>query len=76
MQKVKLGVLLAVSLALLVLVLQNTAPVEARFLWMSAEIPAILLLLLSVMGGFVAGLLVAMLVRKGGKAKMPVGGEK
>lgn len=73
MEKAKLGVLLAVALALILLVLQNTAPVQARFLWMSAEIPAILLLLLAVIGGFIAGLLVALLVKRGGKAKMPVG---
>ncbi len=69
MKRVKLAVLVAIGLALMMLVVQNTAPVQARFLWMSAEIPAVVLLFLTAAGGFVAGLLVALLAKRGSKTK-------
>lgn len=69
MKRVKLAILVAIGLALMLLVVQNTAPVQARFLWMAAEIPAVVLLFLTAAGGFVAGLLVAMLVKRGSKTK-------
>lgn len=69
MKRLKLVILAAIGLALMMLVVQNTAPVQARFLWMSAEIPAVVLLFLTAAGGFIAGLLVAMLVKRGAKPK-------
>ncbi len=63
MKRIKLAILLTVILALVLLVVQNTAPVNARFLWLSAEVPVILLLFLTTAGGFIAGLLVALLTR-------------
>lgn len=59
MRKVKLGVILGLSLALVLVVVQNTSPVQGRFLWFSAEVPAILLLVLAGAGGFILGLLVS-----------------
>ncbi|TVR67860.1 MAG: LapA family protein [Spirochaetaceae bacterium] len=59
MRKVKLGVIVGLSLALVLVVMQNTGPIQGRFLWFSAEVPAILLLVLAVAGGFILGLLVA-----------------
>ncbi|MEZ4484178.1 MAG: LapA family protein [Syntrophotaleaceae bacterium] len=69
MKRVRLTILVAIGLALMLLVVQNTAPVQARFLWMSAEIPAVVLLFLTAVGGFVAGLLATLLVKRGSKPK-------
>lgn len=69
MKKAKVAFLLTLSLALLLLVAQNTAPVHARFLWLTAEIPAIVLLFLTAAGGFVSGLLVALLIKSGTQPK-------
>ncbi|TVQ96206.1 MAG: LapA family protein [Spirochaetaceae bacterium] len=64
MRKVKLGLILALSLVLVLLVVQNTSPVRGRFLWYSAEVPAILLLVLTAAGGFILGLLVALFYQR------------
>jgi len=53
--------LLVLAVSLAVVVLQNTAPIQVRFLWLSGEMPAVLLLLFTAAGGFVLGLLVALL---------------
>jgi uncharacterized integral membrane protein len=59
----------AIGLVLLLLVVQNTDPVRARFLWYSAEMPVILLLAVTAAGAFALGLLVAMFGgRSGGGA--------
>jgi len=55
MKTVKLIVILAVSLALVLVVAQNRAPVQTSFLWFNAEMPAILLLLLTGAGGVRSG---------------------
>jgi uncharacterized integral membrane protein len=62
MRKIKLGTVLVLSFALVMVVAQNTAPLEARFLWMVAEVPAILLLFLTAVGGFVVGILTSLLI--------------
>ena len=69
MKRAKLTVLLLISLGVVLLVIQNTAPVQARFLWMTAEIPAIVLLFVTAVGGFVAGLLAAFLIKRGPQAR-------
>jgi uncharacterized integral membrane protein len=66
---VKLLFILAISLALVLLVVQNRAPVQTHFLWLTAEVPAILLLFLTLAGGFVLGLLVALFVKTSRKSK-------
>lgn len=68
MNGIKLALLLTLSLALVLVVIQNTAPVQARFLWFTAEVPAIVLLFLTAAAGFIAGLLVALLIRSGTKS--------
>jgi len=73
MKKVRLVIMVIIVLALMVLAVQNTSPVEAHFLWMSAEIPAVVLLFLTAAGGFVVGLLVALLVKRGAKPKSTSG---
>lgn len=69
MRKVKLVSVLVLSFALVMVVAQNTAPIEARFLWMAAEIPAILLLFLTAIGGFVVGILTSLLVGRSRQRK-------
>ena len=68
MKKIKLVLLLTISLVLVLVVVQNTAPVNARFLWLTAEVPVIVLLFLTAAGGFVSGLLSALLVKSGAKS--------
>ena len=68
MKRIKLVFLLTISLALALVVVQNTAPVNARFLWLTAEVPVIVLLFLTAAGGFVSGLLSALLVKSGTKS--------
>lgn len=67
MKTLKLILMLVVAFALAAVVLQNRALVEVQFLWWAGEISAIVLLLLTVVGGFTLGLLTALLVR--GRAK-------
>ena len=57
------------SLLLVLLVVQNRAPVQTHFLWLTAEVPAFLLLFLTLAGGFALGLLVALFVKTGSKSK-------
>jgi len=61
MRRVKLGLIIGLSLALILVVIQNTTSVQARFLWFSGEAPVIFLLVLTGAGGFILGLLVAFL---------------
>lgn len=67
MKNVKLAALLIVVATLLLLVVQNSAPVQARFLWMSAEVSVVLLLFVTAAGGFLAGMLTALLGRTNSK---------
>lgn len=70
MKRMKPAILVVVGMLLMLLVVQNTAPVQAHFLWMTAEVPVVVLLFLAVLGGFVSGLLVAWLShRKTGEPK-------
>lgn len=65
MKSMKLAFLLALSVALVLVVLQNTVPVQAHFLWFSAEVPAIVLLFLTAAASFVSGLLAAFIMSNG-----------
>jgi uncharacterized integral membrane protein len=69
MIRMKMVLLWILSLVLVLLVVQNTAPVLAHFLWLKAEVPVILLLFLTAAGGFVSGILVALLIQSGAKQK-------
>ncbi|MCA1754793.1 MAG: LapA family protein [Spirochaeta sp.] len=69
MRKVKLIAVLLLSFALVMVVAQNTAPIEARFLWLTAEVPAILLLFLTAVGGFVVGILTSLLIGRAHQKK-------
>jgi len=63
MKGFKLVLLLMLAVILITAVLQNMQTVTASFLWMKAEMPAALLLLLTAVAGFAAGLLVVLLTR-------------
>ncbi len=75
MKTAKLVSILTVIIALILLVVQNTSPVLARFLWFSAEMPAIMLLLLTAVGGFALGILVVLFMRSGTNPNHNKGGE-
>ncbi|MDD3082812.1 MAG: hypothetical protein PHW17_11380 [Desulfobacterales bacterium] len=53
---------LTLSLALALVVVQKTDSVQARFLWFTAEVQAIVLLFLTAAGGFISGPLAALLL--------------
>lgn len=70
-RNLKIALILICCLLLATVILQNTSPVEARFLWMSAETPVVLLLFLTSMGGFVLGILVTLLLMVGKDRSSP-----
>ncbi len=61
MKKMKLALVILFILALVLVILQNTIPVKASFLWFTGEIPLVVLLFLTTVGGFISGLLVSFL---------------
>ncbi len=64
MNKVKIVLLVLLSSALVLLVVQNTALTPAHFLWLTFDAPVIVLLFLAAVGGFMAGLLAAHFLHK------------
>lgn len=70
MKTIKQVLVLTISIALVLVVVQNTAPIQARFLWFTTEMPMILLLFLTAAGGFILGLIVALLSKGGTKHKL------
>lgn len=73
MKNAKLVGILVLSLLLVLVVAQNTEPVEAQFLWIHLETPMIILLILTTVGGFMVGLLVALLLLRGRKGGTDLG---
>ncbi|MDR9502236.1 MAG: LapA family protein [Desulfurivibrionaceae bacterium] len=67
MKSIKLTLLLVLVVALAALVFQNQEPWEVRFLWLSGDVPGIILLFLTAVAGFVAGITVALLMRRDAK---------
>ncbi len=63
-RKLRIVLLLLVSALMLTLVMQNRAPVEAHFLWMSAELPVFALLGTTLLGGFVSGAVTVLLLTR------------
>jgi uncharacterized integral membrane protein len=61
----KLVLLLVLVVALAALVLQNQALWQVRFLWLTGEVPGIILLVLTAAAGFIAGITAALLVTRG-----------
>lgn len=68
MKSIKLVLLVILAGALAAVVLQNQASWQVRFLWLTGEVPGIILLLLTAAAGFIAGITVAILVKRGTKS--------
>jgi uncharacterized integral membrane protein len=66
---IKLVLLLMLVAALAAVVLQNQAAWEVRFLWLTGEVPGIILLFLTAAAGFIAGITVTLLVKRGAKSQ-------
>lgn len=64
MKNLKIIALLTLGVLLILIVVQNTAPVQARILWFEAELPVIVLLFVVAIGAFVAGILLSMVRSK------------
>jgi len=58
MKKAKVTIAVVISLLTLILILQNTQAVETKLLFMTATMPRALLLLVTFVIGFAAGLIV------------------
>jgi uncharacterized integral membrane protein len=69
MKSIKLALLLVLVIAMAAVVLQNQAPWQVRFLWMTGEVPGIILLFLTAAAGFIAGITAALLVKRGAKPR-------
>lgn len=68
MKTLKLILMLVVAVTLAAVIVQNRALVEVTFLWWTGELSIIVLLTLTVVGGFILGLLTALLVKSGAKS--------
>jgi uncharacterized integral membrane protein len=64
MQRFKLIALLVLVMAAIILVQQNTEPVETRILFLTVTMPRAVLLMLTLMIGFACGILVALGIGK------------
>lgn len=64
MKRVKIAFIVLLCVLLIILVIQNTDPVEARFLWLTTQLPMVILLFVTTAGGFILGMLVSLFVRK------------
>lgn len=67
MNSIKLVLLLVLVVALAAVAFQNQGAWEVRFLWLTGEVPGIILLFLTAAAGFIAGITVALLVKRGAK---------
>ncbi len=66
MKKIKLSIVLVLSLILVLLVAQNTASVQAHFLGFTTEMSLVVLLFLTGAIGFVLGLVLGFLLKSRG----------
>lgn len=69
MKSIKLVLLLVLVVTLVAVVLQNQAPWQVRFLWLTGEVPGIIMLFLTAATGFIAGMIAVLLVKHGGKTR-------
>lgn len=70
MKNLKLTLAVVLCLVLVLLIIQNTASVEAQFLWFSAEMSLVVLLFLTGVIGLVSGLILGLLI-KSNKTQKP-----
>ena len=76
MKSMKLVLLLVLVFALAAVVLQNQTPWQIRFLWLTGEVPGIILLFLTAAAGFIAGVIATLIVKRGEKPQQTVGRRK
>jgi len=69
MKNFKLIFLLVLITAFAIVVLQNQTVWEVRFLWMEGELPAIIMLFLTLTVGFISGIIVSLLAKRDKKPK-------
>ena len=67
MKRLKLAIFLVVSLILVLIVVQNTASVQAHFLGFTTEMSLVELLFLTGALGFISGLVLCLLLKKRGR---------
>lgn len=63
MKKLKLAIVVVLSVILVLLVVQNTASVQANFLGFTAEMSLVVLLFLTGAIGFISGLVLGFLLK-------------
>ena len=64
MARVKLALVVILTLLAVILILQNTAPVETRILFATITMPRAVLLIITWLGGVAVGLLAALSIMK------------
>lgn len=69
LRTLKLVLLIVLVLAMALIVLQNQAPMQIHFLWLTGEVSGIVLLFLTIAAGIITGITAALLVKRGGKPK-------
>jgi uncharacterized integral membrane protein len=69
MKLFKLLLLMVLVVVLSAVVLQNQASWQVSFLWLTGEVPGIILLFLTAAAGFIAGITAALLVKRGANPK-------
>lgn len=69
MKSIKLVLLILLIVVLGMFVLQNQVVWQVRFLWLTGEVPAIILLFLTATSGFIAGITTALLLKRNAKTK-------
>lgn len=63
MKNLKLTLAVVLCLVLVLLIIQNTASVQAHFLWFSTEMSLVVLLFLTGVIGLVSGLILGFLIK-------------
>ena len=71
MKKLKLTLAVVLCLVLVLLIIQNTASVQAHFLWFSTEMSLVVLLFLTGVIGLVSGLIIGFLIKGKDTQKPP-----
>jgi hypothetical protein len=69
MKSIKIVLLLIVAAAIVAVVLQNQAPLQVRFLWLTGEVSGIILFFLTAAAGFIAGIIAVLLKRHDSKSE-------
>ena len=67
MKKKKVVLLWVLSILFVLLIVQNTAPVRAHFLWLTADVPIILLLIFAAAVGVISGLFIGLPMKSAGR---------